>query len=349
MNQNNEIHQITDMDFRQLEETIVMLGEPKYRAKQIWEGIYVSQVGDLGAITNLPTDLRYNLKQSFHLSSLSVLTTIASRDHHTEKILFETRDNNRLESVLMTYDERNTLCISTQSGCAMGCVFCATGQMGFFRSLSTGEIIEQVLYFSRQLSTQAQKVTNIVFMGMGEPFHNYEATMKAIDILNDKNGFNLGARRFTISTVGIIPQIIRFADEERQVNLAVSLHSIDDEIRSNMMPVNKKYPVEPLLKACAYYVEKTNRRISFEWALIEGINDSADMARRLANKLHHLLCHVNLIQLNPTAKYGKQGSSKDSAERFKEVLGSLGVPCTIRLRRGIDIQAGCGQLASTIK
>lgn len=338
---------ITDLDYKQLEDAIILLGEPKYRAKQIWEGIYLSQVDDLGSITNLPTSLRNKLKDSFYLSSLSALTTVASRDHNTEKILYETSDKNRLESVLMTYDQRNTLCISTQSGCAMGCVFCATGQMGFFRSLTPGEIIEQVLYFSRQLKNDEKKVTNVVFMGMGEPFHNYEATMKAIDILNDKNGFNLGARRFTVSTVGIVPQIIRFADENRQVNLAVSLHSIDNPIRSNMMPVNKKYPVEELLKACAYYVEKTNRRISFEWALIEGINDSPEMARRLAGRLHHLICHVNLIQLNPTTKYGERGSSKDSAQRFMETLESLGIPCTIRLRRGIDIQAGCGQLAST--
>lgn len=344
----NELPLITDMDYGQLEERIILLGEPRYRARQIWEGIYHSQVENLGSITNLPVNLRNKLAENFSLSSLSLITTLSSRDHNTEKVLLETKDKNRLESVLMTYDERNTLCISTQSGCAMGCVFCATGQMGFFRSLTSGEIIEQILFFSRQLSKNGKKVTNIVFMGMGEPFHNYEATMKAIDILNDKNGYNLGARRFTISTVGIVPQIMRFSDEERQVNLAVSLHAIDDDVRSNMMPVNKKYPVDDLLKACSYYVEKTNRRISFEWALIKGINDSPEIARRLANKLRHLICHVNLIQLNPTIKYGKKGSSKDSAERFKETLESHGIPCTIRLRRGIDIQAGCGQLASTI-
>jgi 23S rRNA (adenine2503-C2)-methyltransferase len=338
---------ITDLDYKQLLETIVSFGEPGYRARQIWEGVYITQVEDLGSITNLPTSFRNKLKDNFSLSALSVLTTLSSRDHNTEKVLFETRDNKRLESVLMTYDERNTLCISTQSGCAMGCSFCATGQMGFFRSLTTGEIIEQVLYFSRQLLRETKKVTNIVFMGMGEPFHNYEATLKTVDILNDKTGYNLGSRRFTISTVGIVPQIIRFADEERQVNLAISLHSIDNEIRSSMMPVNKKYPVEDLLKACAYYVEKTNRRISFEWALIEGINDSPEMARMLAGRLHHLMCHVNLIQLNPTTKYSGRGSSKDSAQRFMETLESLGIPCTIRLRRGIDIQAGCGQLASS--
>ncbi len=202
---------------------------------------------------------------------------------------------------------REIHCVFPLKAAARWDVFFVQPDKWDFSEVSTpGEIIEQVLYFSRQLKTDEKKVTNIVFMGMGEPFHNYEATMKAIDILNDKNGFNLGARRFTVSTVGIVPQIIRFADENRQVNLAVSLHSIDNAIRSNMMPVNKKYPVEELLKACAYYVEKTNRRISFEWALIEGINDSPEMARRLAGRLHHLICHVNLIQLNPTTKYGER-------------------------------------------
>lgn len=338
---------INNLDLRELEMWVERIGEPRYRALQLWEGIYISQHEEFLYFPNVPLALRNKLSEQFDLHSLTSVSTMKSMDQQTIKILFETKDARYIESVLMKYDQRNTLCISTQSGCAMGCAFCATGQMGFFRSLSTGEIVEQILFFSRQLRSNFEKVTNLVFMGMGEPFHNYEATMKAIDILNDEKGYNFGARRFTISTVGIIPQIIRFADEQRQVNLAVSLHSIDNEARSGMMPVNKKYPVEELLKGCDYYVKKTNRRISFEWALIEGVNDSIEQAKQLANRLKPLLCHVNLIQLNPTKKYGNKGSSKEVANSFKDTLEKNGIPCTIRLRRGIDIQAGCGQLASS--
>ncbi len=349
MSNSSEIPLITDLSLIQLEEKLLSMGEPKYRAKQIWEGIYHSLITDFKSASNLSKSLRQKLDEQFLFNSLTPLAEVNSNDKQTTKILFETRDNRKIETVLMKYDERNTLCISTQSGCAMGCVFCATGQMGFFRSLSAGEIVEQVLHFARQLKLINEKVTNIVFMGMGEPFHNYEATIKAVDLLGDVDGYDMGARRMTISTVGVIPQIMRFADEKRQVNLAVSLHSIDDEIRSNMMPVNKKYPVNDLIKACVYYINQTNRRVSFEWALIDGTNDSVNMARRLANKLRSLLCHVNLIQLNPTNKYSGKGSSKDTAEKFKDTLEQEGIPCTIRLRRGIDIHAGCGQLATSTK
>ena len=347
MNNPTEKPLITDMDLHQLEDKLLSMGEAKYRAKQVWEGIYHSQAANFASISNLSIAFRQKLNDQFAYNSLTPLVEVHSNDKQTTKVLFETNDRRKIETVLMKYNERNTLCISTQSGCAMGCVFCATGQMGFFRSLSPGEIVEQVLHFSRQLKLINEKVTNIVFMGMGEPFHNYEATLKAVDLLGDVDGYNMGARRLTISTVGIIPQMMRFADEKRQVNLAVSLHSIDDEVRSNMMPVNKKYPVNELLKACAYYINQTNRRISFEWALIDGTNDSVEMARRLANKLRSLLCHVNLIQLNPTNKYSGKGSSKDTAEKFKDTLEQEGIPCTIRLRRGIDIHAGCGQLATS--
>jgi 23S rRNA (adenine2503-C2)-methyltransferase len=339
---------ITDFYLQQLEDKLLSMGEAKFRARQVWEGIYHSQLADFDSISNLSIAFRQKLNEQFYYNSLIPLVEVHSNDKQTTKVLFETKDNKKIETVLMKYNERNTLCISTQSGCAMGCVFCATGQMGFFRSLSPGEIVDQVLHFSRQLKLINEKVTNIVFMGMGEPFHNYEATLKAVDLLGDVDGYNLGARRLTISTVGIIPQILRFADEKRQVNLAVSLHSIDDSVRSNMMPVNKKYPVNDLLKACSYYINQTNRRVSFEWALIEGANDSVETARRLANKLRSLLCHVNLIQLNPTNKYSGKGSSKETAEKFKDTLEQEGIPCTIRLRRGIDIHAGCGQLATSI-
>jgi 23S rRNA (adenine2503-C2)-methyltransferase len=245
----------------------------------------------------------------------------------------------------MRYKERNTLCISTQSGCAMGCVFCATGQMGFRRNLSSGEIVEQVVYYARQLAQSRQVVTNIVLMGMGEPFHNYESCMTAIDRMNHPDGLNLGARRFTISTVGLVPMIKRFANEHRQVNLAISLHATDNETRERLLPINRKYPLEDLLKACHEYIEKTHRRITFEWALIQDVNDSAEQARQLGRLLNGLLCHVNVIPLNPTRGYTGMATTQARAKEFQKELERFGIPCTIRTRRGIDIQAGCGQLA----
>lgn len=237
----------------------------------------------------------------------------------------------------------------------MGCLFCATGQMGFQRNLTGGEIIEQVLFYARQLQTVNEKVTNIVLMGMGEPFHNYEATFKAIDRLNHPEGFNFGARRFTVSTVGLVPAIRRFTAERRQVNLAVSLHAADNELRSSLMPINRKYPLEMLMDACLDYVETTNRRITFEWALIRGVNDTLEQARTISHRLKPFLrpsgalCHVNVIPLNPTHRYSGQATTQHQALVFQGELEKAGIPCTIRLRRGIDIQAGCGQLAIKTK
>ena len=231
----------------------------------------------------------------------------------------------------------------------MGCVFCATGQMGFGRNLSSGEIVEQVLFFARELASVGQVVTNIVVMGMGEPFHNYDAVLEAIRRLNDPLGFNLGARRFTISTVGIVPMIRRFADEKNQVNLAISLHAANDEHRTSLLPVNRKYPIKELIDACRYYVETTHRRITFEWALIQEVNDFEQDARELAGLIKGLLCHVNIIPLNPTKKYTGKSTTHERALAFQAVLVKNGIPCTIRLRRGLDIIAGCGQLASSVQ
>ena len=245
----------------------------------------------------------------------------------------------------MRYSRRRTLCISTQAGCAMGCVFCATGQMGFRRHLSSGEIVEQVLYYARLLAEQGERVTNVVVMGMGEPFHNYQATLEAIDRLNHPQGFNLGERRFTISTVGLVPAVRRFTAEKRQINLAVSLHAADDELRSKLLPINRKYPLEEVFSACREYVELTHRRLTFEWALIQNVNDTHEQARLLTSRLGGLLCHVNIIPLNPTEKYSGTATTLQRARAFQAELERHHIPCTIRLRRGIDIQAGCGQLA----
>jgi 23S rRNA (adenine2503-C2)-methyltransferase len=229
----------------------------------------------------------------------------------------------------------------------MGCVFCATGQMGFRRHLTSGEIIEQVLYYARQLKAEGQMVSNVVIMGMGEPFHNYDATLAAIDRLNHPQGMALGERRFTLSTVGLAPMIERFAREKRQINLAVSLHAANDELRTAMLPINRKYPLDALLAACRDYVAQTRRRITFEWALIREVNDSPEQARQLVKRLRGLLCHVNVIPLNPTQKYPGQATTRQRVEAFRAELERGGIPCSIRLRRGIDIQAGCGQLAGS--
>jgi 23S rRNA (adenine2503-C2)-methyltransferase len=319
--------------------------EPAYRVGQIWKGLYVQLYDKPDQFTMLPAPLRYKLGETFRFNHLSPMQILDSRDRETQKIYFCLPDGNGIEAVRMGYRNRQTLCISTQAGCGMGCVFCATGQMGFRRHLSSGEIIEQVLFFARKLRQQNKKVTNVVVMGMGEPFHNYDATMFAIDCLNHIEGYNFGARRFTISTVGLVPMIHRFASERRQINLAVSLHAAEDDLRTSMLPINKRYGIDELLQACKEYVQLTHRRITFEWALIEGVNDTPQQAQRLASKLKGLLCHVNAIPLNPTHLYSGKAASRERAVDFQANLKAAGIPCTIRLRRGLDIQAGCGQLA----
>ena len=358
---------IYDLDFPALTNLLKEWNEPAYRAKQIWQGLYQHLYNSPEQFTNLSKSLREKMTGNFTFMPFSVKVYQDSSDKHTRKTLFELPDTNLIEAVLMRYGdpadnphpspsptsgrgakERRTLCISTQAGCAMGCVFCATGQLGFKRQLSSGEIVAQVMYYAQMLKKQDETISNIVFMGMGEPFHNYENTMAAIDRLNDSDGYNFGARRFTISTVGLVPQIRRFAEEQRQVNLAISLHAVDDEARSAMMPVNKRYKIDEVLEACEYYVAKTSRRVTFEWALINGVNDTPEVAKKLAHKLRGLMCHVNAIPLNPTAGFDGQATDHQRAALFKESLEQAGIPCTIRMRRGIDINAGCGQLAGVV-
>lgn len=345
---------IYDLDLGEITELLKGWKEPAYRARQIWQGLYQNFYQSPEQFTNLPKALREKLVHLF-LSPIQPGLYLDSSDGQTRKTLFELRDGQVIEAVLMRYDPdtftgkgRRTLCISTQAGCAMGCVFCATGQMGFRRHLSSGEIVAQVMYYARLLKEENQIVTNIVLMGMGEPFHNYDNTMKAIDRLNDPDGYRFGARRFTISTVGLVPMIRRFADEKRQVNLAISLHAADDESRLRMLPINKKYKINEVLEACRYYVLQTGRRVTFEWALIHGVNDTPEVALKLAARLKGLLCHVNAIPLNPTAGYAGRATDRQRAIHFKETLEQAGIPCTIRMKRGIDIQAGCGQLAGAV-
>jgi 23S rRNA (adenine2503-C2)-methyltransferase len=335
-----------DLDFEQVQSTLLDWGFPRFRASQAWQGVYKNLWYPASSLKTLPEPLRQKLDEEFNFTSLQPGTILQSSDKETTKTLFHLGDGTAIEAVLMRYQSRRTICISSQAGCAMGCVFCATGQMGFRRNLTSGEIVEQVLYYARMLRSEGEDITNVVVMGMGEPFHNYDETLKAIDRLNHADGLNLGARRFTISTVGLVPAIHRFADEDRQINLAISLHAANDELRSSMLPVNKRYPLAQLIEACRYYIHKTHRRLTFEWALIRDVNDSEEQATQLAQLLKGLLCHVNVIPLNPTKKFGGQATTRDRALAFCAVLESAGIPATIRIRRGIDIQAGCGQLAA---
>ena len=353
---------IYDLNRSELGDLMESWGEPPYRTNQLWEGLYRHFWSSPYEFTNFPKSLRQNLQNAFSLNNLSKggpytfkhihsVNSLQSADGETIKTLFMLDGGKQIEAVLMRYSRRNTLCISSQAGCAMGCVFCATGQMGFEMNLSSGEIVEQVIYYAHLLALENKHVTNIVAMGMGEPFHNYDATLAAISRLNDSDGFNLGARKFTISTVGLVPGIRRFTQERSQINLAISLHAADDETRSKLIPVNHKYPLDELFKACLEYVYTTHRRVSFEWALIHGVNDTPEQAYILSQRLksfrigNSILCHVNLIPLNPTKCYRGSASLHKDALAFQRILEKEDIPCTIRLHRGIEIKAGCGQLA----
>jgi 23S rRNA (adenine2503-C2)-methyltransferase len=337
---------IYDLSYSEIEELVTSWGEQKYRAQQIWNGIYRNLWTKPDEFSVLPNNLKQKIFEHYSFRGLTPDRIMLSSDRATQKILFHLPDRSKIETVLMTYKNRNTICVSTQSGCAMGCVFCATGQMGFYRNLSSGQIVEQVLYGTRQLSEYGKSVTNVVLMGMGEPLHNYGNVMASINRLNNPHGMNLGARRFTISTVGLVPGIRRFTKEKSQVNLAISLHAADDDTRSSIMPVNKKYPVGELINAIEGYTRETRRRVTIEWALIHKVNDTPEQAKKLAELLKGIISHVNLIPLNPTQEYNMKATPRKQVEEFKAILDNHKIPCTVRLRRGIDILAGCGQLAT---
>ena len=337
---------LTDLSYPQLQDWLASQGEPGFRAQQLFQWLYVSLEADIGQMANLPAALRGRLSEKAVSSALDAIDSVQSTDGQTTKTLFRLRDGHTIESVLMRYADRQTICVSTQVGCPLACAFCATGQSGFERNLTAGEIIDQVLHFSRLLKTEDLKVTNVVFMGMGEPLLNYEATWQAVESLHDPSGFALGARKFTISTVGVVPGIERLRREELQVGLAVSLHAPDNELRTKLVPMNAKFPLEALIPACRRYAEHTGRRVTFEYALIHKVNDEKAQARALVGLIRGLPCHVNLIPLNPSPGSDYKATSRERVVGFQRELRRAGIPNSLRLRRGIDIQAGCGQLAS---
>jgi len=337
---------LTNLSYEELEPWVVSQGQPSFRAQQIFGWIYRSLVFDFGRMSNLPNAFRDSLEDSACVQPLGPLDTVTSASGMTRKALFELTDGETIETVLMRYEGRQTVCLSTQVGCAIGCPFCATGQSGFARNLTAGEIIAQVLHFARELQPRGELITNVVFMGMGEPLANYDATWQTIRILNDSRGLGLGARRFTVSTVGLVPGIRRLAQEALPVGLAVSLHAADDTLRDRLVPTNQQYPLAALLKACRDYAQRTRRRVTFEYALMDGLNDSVEQARQLGSLLRGSLCHVNLIPLNPTEGCDYRPSDHKRVLEFRAELNRMGIANTVRLARGIGIHAGCGQLRS---
>lgn len=316
--------------------------QPRYRLDQVWEGLH-AQLRAPEELTNVPLALRRRLAEA--LPEALALTTEASADGgDTVKWLWTLGDGSRLETVLMHYPQRSTVCVSSQAGCAMACGFCATGQAGFRRHLTAGEIVEQVVRAARRARDDGRRLGNVVFMGMGEPLANYDATWAAIRRIHDDLG--LGARHLTVSTVGVVPGIRRMAAEDLPVNLAVSLHAADDALRDELVPLNRRYPLAELADACREHIERTGRRLSFEWALIDGVNDRPVDAERLAAYARSLRAHVNLIPLNPTPGYPTRGTSPAGVEAFRAALAGRGVNVTVRDTRGTAIDAACGQLAA---
>ena len=316
-------------------------------AARLWNYLYYECVSSLTAMTELPPRVRERLEMECELPQVRIAQETHSNDGFTRKFLLGLPDEQRIETVLMRFTGRVTACISSQVGCAMGCVFCATGQMGFSRHLTEGEIVMQAVHVQRLLLGQdrRERLRNVVLMGMGEPLHNYEAVMKAVEIVCDPNGLALGGKRITLSTVGVVPGIIRLADEDRPVHLAVSLHAATQEERAALVPTARRWPLDQLMDACRYYIRKRDRRIFFEWTLIEGKNDTAEQAHAVGALLKGLQAQVNLIPLNPTAGFDGTPGRSEAAKRFQAILAEYNLPSTVRQRRGIDIAAGCGQLA----
>ena len=351
-----------DLPLPDLEALLQGWGQPAYRAKQIYRQLYIHLATDPLAMTDLPLALRERLAAETQIGTLQLVRLQTADQGLTRKALFQLPSGEVVESVLMVYPDRATACVSTQAGCAMGCVFCATGRLGLLKNLSPGQIVEQALWASRELRALADQLhesvqaaaspsarhsalTNIVFMGMGEPFANYDRWWQSVERLHDPRGFNLGARGLTVSTVGLAPAIRRLAGEALPINLAISLHAPDDALRSEMMPINRRYPIAELLDATRDYIARTHRRVSFEYVLLQGKNDQPEQAIALAELLQGMLCHVNLIPWNPVPGAPLGRSDRARVLRFQQELADRGIACTVRVERGMSIAAACGQLA----
>lgn len=334
-----------DLSLEEWREWLKADGEQAYRAAQLFDWLYVKRVGSFAEMTNLPKTLREKLDDGFVFVSLKEIARYQSKDG-TVKFLFELADNNAIETVIMKHNYGNSVCVTTQVGCRIGCTFCASTLGGLKRNLSAGEIVAQVVQAQRLLDATGERVSSIVIMGIGEPFENYEAMLKFLKLVNHENGLNIGARHITVSTSGIVPNIYRFADENLQINLAISIHAPNDELRSRLMPINRRYPFAELIEACKYYLRKTGRRITFEYALMGGVNDRPEHARELADVLQDMLplCHVNLIPVNFVLERDYKRTERDDIFAFQRILEKRNIPATIRREHGSDIAAACGQL-----
>jgi 23S rRNA (adenine2503-C2)-methyltransferase len=330
----------------EIEQWLFAHGFKPVHADAIWAAMHRRRVSDVDDMAEVPERVRAGLREAgLHVGRPEIAREHASTDGFTRKFLLRFADGEAVETVLMFFTGRATACVSTQAGCAMGCVFCATGQAGFRRQLTTAEIVAQVLHVARVLAVDGRRLRNVVLMGQGEPLHNYDAVMRAVDAVIDQKGLELAAERVTLSTVGLVPGIRRLAEERRPMSLALSLHGATDQEREALVPVAKRWPLAELMDACRYFTKETGRGIFFEWTLIEGRNDSPEQAAALGRLLARQKGQVNLIPLNPTAGYGGSPTGHARAKAFQAVLREHGLPSTLRQRRGIDIAAGCGQLA----
>ncbi len=331
---------IKDYNIEEIKEELKNIGEKPFRAEQIYKWIYENRVSSFDEMTNLSLELREKLKQDYEIKEFKIITKQVSSDG-TKKYLFDLLDGNAIETVLMEYHHGYSICVSSQVGCKMGCKFCASTGIPFIRNLTSGEIIEQIMAVERDTGV---RISNIVFMGIGEPLDNYDNVVKAIRNINNPKGLNIGARHISISTSGLVPKIYKLAEENIQCTLSISLHATTDEQRSKMMPVNNSYNIEELLQACKDYIEKTHRRISFEYALAKENNDNLEDAKRLVKLLKGMLCHVNLIPINKIENGEFTKSSNENIMKFRDYLNEHGIVATIRRELGSDIDAACGQL-----
>ncbi len=331
---------IKDYNLDELKQEMINIGEKQYRAEQIFKWLYIDKVEKFEEMTNLSIELRKKLEENYTICNYKILKKQESKDG-TKKYLFDVLDGNAIETVLMSYHHGYSICVSTQIGCKMGCKFCASTGINFIRNLSSGEIVEQILKVEQDAQV---KISNVVFMGIGEPLDNYDNVVTSIRIINNPKGLNIGARHISISTSGLVPKIYKLAEENIQCTLSISLHATNNEKRSKMMPINKTYPIEELIKACKDYIKMTNRRISFEYALAKDNNDNLEDAKELVKLLKGMLCHVNLIPINKIENGKFDKSSNENIIKFRDFLNDHGIVATIRRELGSDIDAACGQL-----
>jgi 23S rRNA (adenine2503-C2)-methyltransferase len=334
-------------NFIELKQLLADLKIPDFRIKQIINAVCKNFIFNVNEIKTISKDLRLKISEKFNPLSIKLISRVKAKDNETTKYLFELADGNKIESVLMQFeDSRNSVCISCQVGCQMGCKFCATGKLGFRRNLTYEEIFDQVLFIEKELSTTGESVSNIVYMGMGEPFMNYPEVMKSAQLLNNPDFLNIGIRRLTISTSGIVDGIRKLADESMQINLAVSLHAPNQELREKIMPIAKMHQLNHLIAAVKYYLKQTKRRVTYEYVLIDGVNDQTEQAEELSELIGRQLCHVNLIVFNPIDNCEFKPSTKENIEKFQKILQKNKINVTLRKAMGDEISAACGQLAT---